>query len=133
MSDDYRFPGMVGFVARDGLTPSFVPKITANWLLCRVGDALSQIPTARPEDRAEMYRVAREARDALHVCLTTANAAIDEVTKHCPPLADPDTPPVPKADPHAATRAAVRGAVKDDPIPVEPDHPKSHGHARGGK
>lgn len=114
--EPYHFKGMPDFVPKGGLKPSFVPKVATAWFVARVGDALSQIPASRPEHRAGMYATARESIAALQACVTTAVDAFDEVMKNCPPLDDPDDPPVPAADPFTATRPAKAAS---DPIPAD--------------
>ncbi len=119
MSEPYRFPGIADFVKRDGLNPTFAAKIPGLWFVARVADALAQIPTAKPEHRADMYGSARQAIAALHSALGTAVAAFDQVMANCPPLADPDDPPIPQIDPFTLTREPVA-----DPAPVSDEDPK---------
>jgi hypothetical protein len=107
---------MPKFVAGEGLTPSLAAHIVGsrNWFMGRVIDALSQIPTARPEHRAEMFAVARQAIAAMHASTLTAVAAFDEVMRECPPPPTADDPKAGAGDPFATMR--VRPA-EDTPLP----------------
>lgn len=103
----YRFPGMVGFVVRDGVPPSFASKITNDWFVSRAADALAQVGEARPEHRAGIMGSAYEARQALANAIATVDAAIAEVEGHCFPK-DETTDPTentqePTGPPSAAT------------------------------
>jgi hypothetical protein len=80
----YRFTGISDFVAAEGIKPSFAAKIPSLFLVGRVADALSQIPTAKPEHRAEMYAGAREAIEALKASVATVEAAYAHVLAACP-------------------------------------------------
>ena len=70
-----------------------------------------------------MYAEARRAMAALHAVVATAVAAFDDVMKHCPPLDDPDDPPVADVDPFAAARARVE-LVSPVAVEVEPEEPE---------
>lgn len=105
----YRFPGIVDFVPKGGVKPSFAAKIPGLFLVGRVADALSQIPTTPPEHRAGMFAVAREAVDALKAAVATAEAAYADVLAHCPPPEPPAAAPVEPPAPEPAPKPAPKG------------------------
>jgi hypothetical protein len=117
MSNDYRFPGITEFVPTEGVKPSFVTKVPGLFFVGRVVDALSQIPTADPRNRAAMFEVADEGIVALKAAVTTVEAARADVLKHCPIPAKeathepaqhapaPAEPAAVKTDPNAVTDA----------------------------
>lgn len=111
----YRFPGIADFVPRAGVKPTFVAKIPSIYMVGRVADALSQIPTTDPRHRASMFEVAREGIDALKAALATVEAAYADVEKHCP---IPDDPAKPK--PHPEAQAVANDKAKSG-HPLQPD------------
>lgn len=102
MPDDYRFPGITGFLGAHGLQGSPLSKAPGTWFIARAVDALSQLPHARPEHRQAMLDVALAHRNEMAAALAGLDAAIEEVRRHCcrplpPKKASPPPPPTSNA------------------------------------
>ena len=71
----YRFPGIK--LARGEQSP-LASQIRNEWFLARISDAISGACHTLPENREEVMAHAATAREALAICLETADAAIAE-------------------------------------------------------
>lgn len=112
MSNPYRFSGITDFVVAEGLSPSAAAKISGLFFVARVSDALSQIPTTHPSNRASMFAVADDAIIALKAAVATVEAAYAHVLEACPIPVEPSPEPENPVEVKAAAEP-----VKSNPTP----------------